>query len=530
MTDIDQEKWDNSNLFTSASEVSNEETIAFSGTIPKWLKGTLYRNGLGANDINNDPPTSVNHAFDGFAFIQKYAIDGSSQTVRFRTLFIKSRAYKEAIKRVHLTTRQFGTDPCKSIFARFQAIFPGNDIQTLTDDTHVTVQIVSNELMALTETMIGNIFGSDTLETVGPLTALPYKQLVESEIFTATTIHVMHDDKRSMTVGCASRITPRNSWLDAIFISDENTKNVASTETELDHEKIISVNDRFLLFTSEMSERGKNFNRRSTRIQDRFVLPFEKVSYMHSASLTENFLVLTEIPLHFSRFSVLRTLPSGTAITNMFNWNGDNMSTIFRVINLDTGEQIAQIPGSAFFNFHHINAFGLKMEDTTTILIDICAYDDHHLKTNKRIEPYAGARTGQGVYPISYANSLVPVQFELPRINPYYIGKSYCCFYAAHSPPDRFIDALIKVDAESKKECAIWELPFTSPSEPVFVPKPHANGDHNSIEDDGVVLSVVLDQKRKQSFLLVLDRSTFTELRRAYVPIHIPLSFHGNFY
>ncbi|CAF5213543.1 unnamed protein product, partial [Rotaria magnacalcarata] len=128
-----------------------------------------------------------------------------------------------------------------------------------------------------------------------------------------------------------------------------------------------------------MSERGKKFNRRSTRIQDRFVLPFETVSYMHSASVTENFLVLTEIPLHFSRFSVLRTLPSGTAITNMFNWNGDNMSTIFRVINLDTGEQIAQIPGSTFFNFHHINAFGLKMEDTTTILIDICAYDDHRL-------------------------------------------------------------------------------------------------------------------------------------------------------
>ncbi|CAF5213541.1 unnamed protein product, partial [Rotaria magnacalcarata] len=77
--------------------------------------------------------------------------------------------------------------------------------------THVTVQIVSNELMALTETMIGNIFGSDTLETVGPLTALPYQQPVESEIFTATTVHVMHDDRRSMTVGCASRITPRNS-------------------------------------------------------------------------------------------------------------------------------------------------------------------------------------------------------------------------------------------------------------------------------------------------------------------------------
>ncbi|CAF3370038.1 unnamed protein product [Rotaria socialis] len=270
MTDIDQEEWGNSSLFTSVSEVSNEETVAFSGTISKWLKRTLYRSGPGANEINNDSSISVNHAADGCAFIQKYAIDGSSQAVRFRTSFIKYRAYKEAIKHGHLTTRQFGTDP-------------------------------------------------------------------------------------------------------------------------------------------------------------------------------------------------------------------------FRRFHLD-------------------------------------------LTTNKCIEPYAGARTSQVVYPISYANSLVPVQFELPRINPYHIGKSYRYFYAARSPPDRFLDALIKGEIESKKECAFWVETFTPPSEPIFVPKPHANGDNNSIEDDGVVLSVVLDQKRKQSFILVLDGSTFTELGRAYVSIHIPPSFHGNFY
>ncbi|CAF4427412.1 unnamed protein product [Rotaria socialis] len=235
-------------------------------------------------------------------------------------------------------------------------------------------------------------------------------------------------------------------------------------------------------------------------------------------------------------FRALRTLLSSTAITDMFKWNGDNMPTIFHVINLDTGEQIAQIPGPACFNCHDINTFELKMEDTTTIVVDICAYDGHlrrfhlDLTTNKCIEPYAGARTSQVVYPISYANSLVPVQFELPRINPYHIGKSYRYFYAARSPPDRFLDALIKGEIESKKECAFWVETFTPPSEPIFVPKPHANGDNNSIEDDGVVLSVVLDQKRKQSFILVLDGSTFTELGRAYVSIHIPPSFHGNFY
>ncbi|CAF4481498.1 unnamed protein product [Rotaria socialis] len=78
-------------------------------------------------------------------------------------------------------------------------------------------------------------------------------------------------------------------------------------------------------------------------------------------------------------FRALRTLLSSTAITDMFKWNGDNMPTIFHVINLDTGEQIAQIPGPACFNCHDINTFELKMEDTTTIVVDICAYDGHRL-------------------------------------------------------------------------------------------------------------------------------------------------------
>jgi carotenoid cleavage dioxygenase-like enzyme len=46
-------------------------------------------------------------------------------------------------------------------------------------------------------------------------------------------------------------------------------------------------------------------------------------------------------------------------------------------------------------------------------------------------------------------------------------------------------------------------------------------------EDDGVALSVVLDARRRTSFLLVLDARTFTERARAEVPQHVPFGFHG---
>ena len=58
----------------------------------------------------------------------------------------------------------------------------------------------------------------------------------------------------------------------------------------------------------------------------------------------------------------------------------------------------------------------------------------------------------------------------------------------------------------------------------MFVARPDAEG-----EDDGVLLSVVLDADAGTSFLLVLDARDLSELARAEVPHHIPFGFHGQF-
>ena len=70
-----------------------------------------------------------------------------------------------------------------------------------------------------------------------------------------------------------------------------------------------------------------------------------------------------------------------------------------------------------------------------------------------------------------------------------------------------------------------WDEPHAWAGEPVFVPRPGAEA-----EDDGVVLSVVLDVAAGRSFLLVLDAASFTEIARAEAPHHIPFGFHGQFF
>lgn len=321
-----------------------------------------------------------------------------------------------------------------------------------------------------------------------------------------------------------------------------------------DINKFISVNGRFIQITNNMSERGKDYNCRIKSSTKLFRFPYEHPCYMHSASLSENYLILTEIPLHFNTFYAIWNSLAGGTVTDMFKWNGDTMPTYFRVISLDTGEQIARIPGPAFFTFHHINSYECK-DNKKKIVVDICCFDDHrlvnelyldklrenifpsgtgylrrfelNLDENTCIEPNANARDPIGAHRYSYSHSLVPVQFELPRISPKLTSKPYRYMYAVRAPPGRFMDGLIKLDVESKELVASWDEPCSSPSEPIFVPRPDASDDQ---EDDGVVLSIILDQQAKRSFVLVLDGITFKELGRAYLPIHIPLSFHGNFY
>jgi beta,beta-carotene 9',10'-dioxygenase len=338
---------------------------------------------------------------------------------------------------------------------------------------------------------------------------------------------------------------------------DESTLYSRSFSLDIDDDdddQALFTRPRFIHITSDLSDRAKDYNRRIKSNTQVFRFPYDNACYMHSASITDDYLVLTEIPFHFNTFYALWNKLSGGVVTDMFKWTGATMPTYFRIISLDTGEQIARIPGPPFFMFHHINSFQHDV-NRKKITVDICAFDNPRiindlylnnlrknifpsgggyvrrfeldLDENACVEPNAEAREPQGTHPICHAHALVPVPFELPRINPKYITKAYRYAYAVRVTPGRWLDALIKLDVQSKELAAMWKEPCTSPSEPIFVPNTTAE---NPQEDDGVVLSVVLDQKAKRSFLLVLDGITFKELARAYLPVHIPLSFHGNFY
>ena len=121
---------------------------------------------------------------------------------------------------------------------------------------------------------------------------------------------------------------------------------------------------------------------------------------------------------------------------------------------------------------------------------------------------------------------LADIPLELPRINyENHAGKPYRYVWGAGiQTKGDFLDSIVKIDAETGT-VATWHAAGLYPGEPVFVPSPSA-----AAEDDGVLLSIVLDTGKDRSFLLVLDAASLNEVARAAAPHAIPFHFHGNFF
>lgn len=117
-----------------------------------------------------------------------------------------------------------------------------------------------------------------------------------------------------------------------------------------------------------------------------------------------------------------------------------------------------------------------------------------------------------------------PHSGELPTINPNYHTRPHRYVYSLpQTGRSTFLDTLVKTDTLTR-EVLEWENEAGhSPSEAIFVPRPGGAGD----EDDGVLLSVVLDGHSEKSYLVCLDARTMVEMGRAEMDFAVAFGLHG---
>ncbi len=451
--------------------------LPVSGTLPFWLHGTLVRNGPARFEVGTRP---MRHWFDGLAMLHRFTLD--AQRVSYANKYVRSPAYAFIAKHERLGYPEFATDPCRSIFKRLMTRF----WPEFGHNTSVNVTRLADRFLAWTETPLPIEFDPRTLDTIG--------------------VHHFDDQLDTIANSPHPHLDPTTG--DAI------NAGVAFSRTSA--YKVYRI----------ASESGRR--------QVIAELPVREPAYMHSFSMTPSAIVLAEYPLVVNP---LQMLLRGRPYAENLVWKPER-PTRFLVIRQRDGELLGQYEAPPFFSFHHVNAF----ERDGEMCVDLLAYSDATVIRALYLDVLQGHRDATLQQPWSELRRyrlrqgsttaelevLSGESLELPRINyERHHARDYRFVYGV-SLQDRdtstWFDRLAKVDL-STGTTRHWHVPGCYPGEPVFVPAPGARD-----EDDGVLLSVVLDSTRGCSFLLVLDARSMAECARAEAPHVIPFGFHGSYF
>lgn len=457
--------------FRSLTDEVRLPRLEVDGELPRWLRGVLVRNGPALFEIGEQ---KLNHWFDGLAMLHGFAFgDGR---VSYANRFLRSSAYDAWKREGKMKFSEFGTDPCRAIFSGVTSL----PVLGQVPNANVSIERLGERFRALTEIPVPVRFDPRTVKTLGAVGAMP-----------------------------TGRMGTAHPHVDA------TTGERFSYELELVPPSGLRV----------IAERVRGGGRRELAF-----IPQEKVGYLHSFGLTDRYVAVFTQPFGFDLGKFLSP-DRGPIVTN-FGWDASQPSRVV-LVDRARGGVAATVEVDPAFVFHNINAFD---DARGRVVIDVCAHRDNaivdalYLKNLKK----AGARVPQAVArrltidpstAKAETRDLAEGNFELPRIDYDRVNRrEYRYAYGVGvKDPARsgFIDRISKLDV-ARERLTHWGERGAYPGEPVFARRPGGTR-----EDDGVLLSVVLDAAARTSYLLVLDARDLSEIARARVPHHIPFGFHG---
>jgi carotenoid cleavage dioxygenase-like enzyme len=467
------------NIYTELQTEVENVSLEVIGIVPNWLSGTLIRNGPIKVVVNGQS----NNWLDGLAMLHAFSFH--KEKVTYSNKFLRSDAYRTVFDEGSLNYDGFASDPCRSLFKKFLTFFIPNSHPAI-HNANVNVIKLADEYVALTEVPLPVKFDQKSLETLGVLDyqdALPKDKCWESA-------HPHYDPQQKRVLNYLIKFG-QTSYYTLYELEDGSSQR-----------KIIAE------------------------------VPVAEPAYMHSFAVTKNYIILTEFPLVVKPLDLI--LKNQAFIKN-FTWQPQK-GTQFLVIDKTNGNTVGKYMTKPFFAFHHANAF----EEDNTVQIDVVTYKDagiiteESLHANSKEDKYQSQLERFSLFlnrgEIT-SKVLFPKSNEFPRINEKFDGKPYQYVYVASfndkTDTQKELlngEGLYKINTSTQAVLA-WSEKGCSAGEPVFVPAPGGLE-----EDDGVVLAVILDRIRNDSFLLILDGKSFKELGRARAPHLIPDSLHGQYF
>ena len=276
-------------------------------------------------------------------------------------------------------------------------------------------------------------------------------------------------------------------------------------------------------------------------------------AYLHSMFLTESYAIVCVWNSHFSAggVSILWTRNYLDALSN-FDASKPTMWYVIDRTPPDEGGKglVATYESDPFFAFHTINAYE---NPDKSITADVCAYDsldvlkrfyiEHLMSDSPSAKAYSDSKYDNAraylrrfkLPPVPSQPNTTPIKAEnimsspkglapeLPSLNNVYRARKHRYVYGVtDTGKSTFFDGLVKYDMDTLKPVATWSVFGQSAGEPIFIQDPEKEG-----EDDGVLLTAVLDGTAGHSYLMCLDAKTMTEIGRASLDGVVGFGFHG---
>ncbi len=467
-----------SSLIKAYSSLLNEVSLPnlqIEGDIPAWLSGYFISNGPAQFEIGE---TKFNHWLDGFAMLKQFKFCNGA--VSFNNRFLLSKQYENSLADNKLYFNEFGTYANNNRFMRFAHSISSIIKGEIYDNCNVNTNKIADQYIAMTEANLKLAFDVKTLKTL---------------------------EKFQFSEPAQGKMSLAHPQLDIV------SEDLFNITTE------IGKTVKYHIYKTEKGSKRQTLI--NTYITD-------ELFYMHSFSLTENYIILFKSPLIGNKFKLFFSYPFNDSLA----WD-KNESSFFVIINRQNGT-IKEIETEPFIALHSVNAFEL---DDEIILDLICHYEgnpyDRLYLSNLTSKKPIFNKINLKRYTLDIQKKLVvqtillDSRVEFPQINYNHCnGVKYQFAYMAlmTDPHQLTFNAIQKINVNTgATQC--WKKSEYYPGEPLFIQKPNT-----VIEDEGILLFIAFNAKNSLSSLIILDAKDMQQLAEIFLPFHLPFGLHGKFY
>lgn len=522
--------------FDGLTEHRGPIELKVKGTIPAWAAGSLYRTGPGQCKVKDTKSGTFNvsHWFDGLAHTHRFDIvaedgdgDGDTAEPAVRVYYSSRRQCDELTADIKaagtLRSMSFAQklDPCVGIFGKLMTVF--------------------NKRPSLTN--IGVTVGTDV-----PSFRAPAGAVVDAQGHRTASV-VLETDAAVMCEIDPKSMEPISFPQHTRFHPDLKGP-MAAAHGKVDPETGDYVNFN-LDFRKQPVYRVFQVSAATGKTKILAAIPSE-AAYIHSLFLTRNHVVLC-VPVAHYQWKGARILWEGNLLDSLKPFDPAEPCRWFVVDRHHNKGVVAEFASPAGFFFHTVNAFE---GDDGDIFCEVINYPNRHIidgfyydvlldRRNAAAQFWVTSQATHQSFPFLTRYRLPKAAFtttttpppapktifqippphvgDMPVINPRFRARRHRYVYVlVNRALSTLFDAIVKIDTDTR-EVLQWEGPRGhTPGEAIFVPRPGEGA-----EDDGVLLSVVLDGENRTSYLLCLDARTMAEVGRAECGFAIAFGLHG---